>query len=143
MFILAQCEEVGLQGCVQCPFKLFKAQSGVFFSSDRSKDGYQRSFILPSRVTFPTFPFSPDTLCTSTPLSLSLMLYTVGRIGHHGHMLEQKQSSEVCIDSDIVMHTWHSLPQLTCKGLCIGYCVQSHFYLHLYFVILYVSDSST
>lgn len=110
---------MGLQACVECPFKLFKAQSGVFFLP-WSKDGYQRSVILPSRVTFPTFPFSTDTLTHLHSLSLSLMLSRTLSWSHAATYVHArrhlKSKAAVCIYTraciDTLIQGWNTCTHL-------------------------------
>ena len=64
---------MGLQACVECPFKLFKAQSGVFFSCDLKMGIRGHSFFFPGSP-FPLFLLAL-TLTNFHHLSLSLMLY--------------------------------------------------------------------
>lgn len=87
----------------------------------RSKDGYQRSFILPSRVTFPTFPFSTDAVTHLHSLSLSLMLYRTLSWSHAGtyvhacrHWERQKASciyahAQTLSDVHAACKYWHAL----------------------------------
>lgn len=65
---------MGLQACVECPFKLFKAQSGVFFSSDLKMGIRGHSFFFPGSPFTPFFfPFNTDNLTNFPCWSLSLM----------------------------------------------------------------------
>lgn len=79
---------MGLQACVECPCKLFKAQSGVFFSSDLKMGIRGHSFFF-SRVTFPSFPFNTDSYTNFHSLSLSVTLWS--HAFTLGHAAETKQ----------------------------------------------------
>ncbi len=106
---------MGLQACVECPFKLFRAQSGVFFSSDLKMGIRGHSFFLPGSP-LPLFLLAP-TLTRFHSLSLSLMLCrtlswshagTYTHAGRHKEIKQPRAYAHMYRHRYLVMHTWHA-----------------------------------